>query len=84
MIKKSNKQSINSIIGYRYSPIIQNKLTGCNEFNKNGVPYLTRYILNVMNGKKMKTDKYHSFRKIKSMANKFKITTFSPYLQVRC
>ena len=50
MINKSDKQSIKRIIGNRYAPIIQNELIDCKEFNREGVPYSTGHIANVMNG----------------------------------
>ena len=52
MITKPEKQLIKSVIGGRYALIIQKELMECNEFNKNGVPYSTGHITNVMNGEK--------------------------------
>lgn len=52
MITKPEKQLIKSVIGGRYALIIQKELKECNEFNKNGAPYSTGHITNVMNGEK--------------------------------
>ena len=52
MINKTTKKSIKSIIGHRCAPIIQKELIDCNKYNKDGKPYSTGHITNVMNGEK--------------------------------
>lgn len=52
MITKGDKEIIKDIIGHRYAPIIQDELNESKEFNKDGEPYSTGQITNVMNGVK--------------------------------
>ena len=66
MITKSDKQMIKSVIGSRYSPIVQKELMECNEFNKNGMPYSTGHITNVMNGEKHEIIEAAIYRVVKN------------------
>lgn len=52
MINKSTRELIKSVIGYRYASFIQKELIDCNEYNKDGEPYSTGHITNVMNSEK--------------------------------
>ena len=51
MIKKAQKKRIKRIIGHRYVVLIQKELNEKNQFNKQGLPYSSSQITNVMNGK---------------------------------
>ena len=66
MITKSDKQIIKSVIGNRYAPIIQKELMECNEFNKNGMPYSTGHITNIMNGEKHEIIEAAIYRVVKN------------------
>ena len=66
MITKPDKQIIKSIIGGRYAPIIQKELIECNEFNKNGMPYSTGHITNIMNGEKHEIIEAAIYRVVKN------------------
>ena len=66
MITKSDKQILKGVIGGRYAPIIQKELIECNEFNKNGVPYTTGHITNVMNGEKHEIIEAAIYRVVKN------------------
>jgi|TARA_B110000967_G_scaffold157964_1_gene163204 hypothetical protein len=65
MINKANRASIKSVIGYRYAPLIQKELIDSNEFNKDGKPYSTGHIANVMNGEKHKIIEAAIYRVVK-------------------
>ena len=66
MITKSDKQIIKSVIGNRYAPIIQKELMECHEFNKNGMPYSTGHITNIMNGEKHEIIEAAIYRVVKN------------------
>lgn len=65
MIKKSDKDSIKRVIGYRYAISVQKELIDRNEYNRNGRPYSTRHIINVMNGEKHKIIEAAIYRVVK-------------------
>ncbi len=69
MINKSDKETIKRIIGHRYAPIIQKELIDKNEYNKNGKPYSTRHIANVMNSEKNEIIEAAIYRVIKKCLN---------------
>ena len=50
MITKTEKKRIKKHLGHRYVSLIQAELTAKNELNKNGNPYASAQITNVMNG----------------------------------
>lgn len=66
MITKSDKQIIKSVIGSRYALVIQKELMECQEFNKNGMPYSTGHITNIMNGEKHEIIEAAIYRVVKN------------------